>query len=244
MRQEPLLLIALLRPDKDALSWPIIERVQADLADLFSKITLAPLSLDQTQELLAQMLPGLDLPDSVRTLVWHKAEGNPFFVEEVLRSLIDAQSIVRDGEQWRLSGEPNPLSIPNTLTALLAARIDRLPADAKQVAQVAAVIGRTFTYPLLEAACTAESLGGGQASLRTVLEQLSLVDLLHVSGHEPEMQYQFKHALTQEAAYNSLLIKRRKALHRRPCAALEQLSAQVRVALEMRDGMRRGFGAE
>ncbi len=86
-----------------------------------------------------------DLPERVRTLILQKAEGNPFFVEEVIRSLLDAKLVVRDNSHWRATREIENIAVPDTLAAVIAARLDRLDDSAKRTAQTASVVGRAFT---------------------------------------------------------------------------------------------------
>ena len=101
----PILIICLLRPDKDAPSWSAIERASSELGDRFTAVFLEPLDAANSQELLGNLLHIEDLPESVRTLILDKAEGNPFFVEEVIRTLIDSEYIVRENNHWRATRE-------------------------------------------------------------------------------------------------------------------------------------------
>ena len=140
----PLLITCLLRPDKDAPSWSAIERARSQLDDHYTEIVLEPLDAAHSKELLGNLLYIEDLPESVRRLILNKAEGNPFFVEEVIRTLIDSEYIVQENNHWRATREIVNVSIPDTLTGVLSARIDRLPENTKHVAQTAAVLGRIF----------------------------------------------------------------------------------------------------
>ncbi len=221
----PLLIVCLLRPDKDAASWSFVERARRRLGDRFSAIALEPLSTADSRELLGNLLFIEDLPDSVRDLILRKSEGNPFFVEEVIRSLIDSRHIVRENSHWRAAREIVNVAIPNTLAGVLSARIDRLPDDAKRVAQMAAVVGRIFAYRLLETICASAPPGERIADLDPHLSTLVSEEIVRERTREPELEYIFKHVLTQEAAYQSLLIKRRKEFHRRAGMGLEQLYA-------------------
>src|SRR5829696_1019757 len=151
----PLLVICLLRPDKDAPSWSIIDRARNELGARYTEILLEPLGAAPAQELLSNLLYVEDLPESVRTLVLRKSEGNPFFLEEVLRALIDSGYVVRENGHWRATREIVDVTIPDTLSGVLSARIDRLPENTKQVAQTAAVLGRIFAHRELMATCAA-----------------------------------------------------------------------------------------
>src|SRR5918992_5216450 len=151
----PLLIICLLRPDKGAPSWSAIERARSELGARYNEIFLEPLDAAQAQELLGNLLYIEDLPESVRDLILRKSEGNPFFVEEVIRTLIDSGYIVRENSHWRAIREIANVTIPDTLTGVLSARIDRLPESTKHVAQTAAVLGRIFAQRALTTVCAA-----------------------------------------------------------------------------------------
>ena len=153
VNSQRLLIICLLRPDKGAASWQFIEQAREKLGDHYSEISLEPLSAANSQELLGNLLHIEDLPDSVRNLILEKAEGNPFFVEEVIRSLIDSGHIIREDSHWRATHEIAGAAIPDTLAGVLSARIDRLPGDTKRVTQAASVVGRIFAERVLKTIC-------------------------------------------------------------------------------------------
>ena len=222
----PVLLIVVLRPDKAAESWTTVTRLRDALGDRFRQIELEPLSPSHAGELLSNLLFVEDLPESVRAVILRKSEGNPFFLEEVIRSLIDSGHIVQEDGHWRATEAIVDVAIPDTLAGVLSARIDRLPQETKRVAQTAAVIGRIFPYPLLDAtvadAPPSERIENAQEHLAT----LTYEELVRERARDPELEYIFKHALTQEAAYDSLLLRRRKEYHRRVALALQDLYPQ------------------
>src|SRR5215212_4298770 len=222
----PLLVICLMRPDKDAPSWSTIESVHSKLSTRFFEIMLEPLDAEHSRELLGNLLDIEDLPESVHEVILQKAEGNPFFVEEVIRTLIDSQHIVRENNHWRATREIMNVAIPDTLTGLLSARIDRLPNDTKEVAQTSAVLGRIFAYRALAEVCAAAPPNERVEDVKPHLGTLTYEELVRERAWELGLEYIFKHALTQEAAYNLLLIRRRKELHRRTGAVLEQVYAE------------------
>jgi class 3 adenylate cyclase/tetratricopeptide (TPR) repeat protein/ABC-type iron transport system FetAB ATPase subunit len=222
----PLLVICLMRPDKDAPSWSTIESVHSKLSTRFSEIMLEPLDAEHSRELLGNLLDIEDLPESVHEVILQKAEGNPFFVEEVIRTLIDSQHIVRENNHWRATREIMNVAIPDTLTGLLSARIDRLPNDTKEVAQTSAVLGRIFAYRALAEVCAAAPPNERVEDVKPHLGTLTYEELVRERARDLGLEYIFKHALTQEAAYNLLLIRRRKELHRRTGAVLEQVYAE------------------
>ena len=218
-----LLIICLLRPDKDAKSWSAIEKTRERLGERYTGILLEPLDAAHSQELLGNLLYIEDLPESVRNLILNKAEGNPFFVEEVIRTLIDSRHIVQENGHWRATREIVNVTIPDTLTGVLSARIDRLPENTKHVAQTAAVFGRIFEYRALKTVCASAPPPEQIEDVEPHLGVLTYEELVRERAHDPELEYIFKHALTREAAYEALLIRRRRELHRRAGEVLEQL---------------------
>jgi class 3 adenylate cyclase/tetratricopeptide (TPR) repeat protein len=219
----PLLIVCLLRPDKDAPSWSAIQRARSELGERYTEIVLEPLDVAHAQELLGNLLYIEDLPESVRDLILNKAEGNPFFVEEVIRALIDSGLIVQENSHWRATREIANVTIPDTLTGVLSARIDRLPENTKRVAQTAAVLGRIFAHRALTGIFAATSAPERIEDIEPHLGVLTYEELVRERVHDPELEYIFKHALTQEAAYELLLLRRRKELHRRAGEVLEKL---------------------
>jgi class 3 adenylate cyclase/tetratricopeptide (TPR) repeat protein len=223
VESSPLHIICLLRPDKDAPSWSAIEKARERLGERYTGILLEPLDAAHSQELLGNLLYIEDLPESVRNLILSKAEGNPFFVEEVIRTLIDSRHIVQENGHWRATREIVNVTIPDTLTGVLSARIDRLPENTKHVAQTAAVLGRIFEYRALRTVCATAPPPEQIEDVESHLGVLTYEELVRERARDPELEYIFKHALTQEAAYQALLIRRRRELHRRAGEVLEQL---------------------
>jgi predicted ATPase len=158
---------------------------------------LEPLDAAHSKELLGNLLYIEELPESVRSLILNKAEGNPFFVEEVIRALIDSQYIVQDNNHWRARGEIVNVTIPDTLTGVLSARIDRLPGNTKHVAQTAAVLGRIFEYRTLKTVCAAAPPPEQIEDVEPHLGVLTYEELVRERTNHPELEYIFKHALTQ-----------------------------------------------
>jgi class 3 adenylate cyclase len=198
----PLLLLVTARPDFIDGRGAWHGRVDAET------IWLEPLPAASAASLVDSLVAG-DLPSHVRELVVERAEGNPFFVEEVLGNLIDAGVLEREDGGWRAGELPPGFTIPDSVQAVLAARIDLLGEAEKTALQAAAVIGRVFwTGPVYE---LAEDL---EPDLR-VLESRDLIRQRSGSSLEGEVEYVFKHALTREVAYGSLTKARRARLHAR-----------------------------
>ncbi len=148
--QVPVLLIASLRAETDSAGWKLMAAARELFGAALTEIRLQPLSTTESRDLVANLLEIESLPDRVRDLILARAEGNPFFVEEVIRMLIEHGVIERRAERWIATGEVESVEIPETLHGLLLARIDQLPDAAKRSLRVASVIGRQFPVRVLE----------------------------------------------------------------------------------------------
>jgi ABC-type oligopeptide transport system substrate-binding subunit/class 3 adenylate cyclase len=213
----PLMLVLLSRLEREHGAWRIKVKSETDFSHRYTEIMLKPLSPSEQNRLVDNLLAIADLPDATRRLILERTEGNPFYLEEIIRSLIDQGAIVHDEDRWRTTRDLTHLDIPETLEGVLLARIDRLQEDVRRTLQMASVIGKSFLYRLLEAITTAEQ------QLDEQLAQLQRIDLVREKNRLPELEYMFKHSLTQEAAYNSLLMDQRREFHHRVGEALEIL---------------------
>jgi predicted ATPase len=148
--EAPVLIALIARPDRDAPGWKLVMAARESMGAGLTELTLSPLSDTDTQAMITNLLQIETLPDPVRRLVRDKAEGNPLFIEEVIRMLIEHGAIRREGETWVTEAGIDALEIPDTLQGLLLARIDRLPEEDKHTLRVAAVIGRQFSVKVLE----------------------------------------------------------------------------------------------
>jgi ABC-type oligopeptide transport system substrate-binding subunit/class 3 adenylate cyclase len=210
---EALLLVLTLRQERDHPAWRLKEDAARGLPHRTSELALEALSGDAGLELLRSLVGEGTLPDDVEGRILEHAEGNPFFLEELIRSLADSGSLVRDGEGWRFDHETG-VEIPPTVEKVILARIDRLDADPRDVLTAASVLGREFGLPLLQAV-------SGDGDVRESLSTLMRLDLLREARRWPEPEYRFKHALIQEAAYRTLVVDERRALHRKAATWLE-----------------------
>ena len=153
-------------------------------------------------------------------LLIERTAGNPFFLEETVRTLVETQVLVGAPGAYRVARDLPTIQVPATVQAVLAARIDRLPLEAKHLLQTAAVIGHEVPLALLQAIADCS-----EEALHRSLTQLQGAEFLYETRLFPEREYTFKHALTHEVAYSSLLQERRRVLHARIVAALEELYA-------------------
>jgi class 3 adenylate cyclase/tetratricopeptide (TPR) repeat protein len=180
-------------------------------------VSLRPLTDDASRHLVNELLGGNPLPETLAAEILDKSEGNPFFLEEVLRTLIERGVLARQDEKWVVTSPSNALEVPDTLHGVLLSRLDRLPENTKRIVQRAAVIGRIFLYRVLD------KMIEMQTPLEAEIASLEKADLVHEYSRAPEVEYIFKHALTQEVAYQTLLAPARKALHKQVGAAMESL---------------------
>jgi predicted ATPase len=145
----PLLVAVVARPERDAPGWRLVEAARESSGPAVVEITLDPLRIADGDELLANLIGQANVPAGVGDLVRQRGEGNPLFVEEIVRMLIEREALVRSDDGWELRANASS-DIPDTLQGLLAARIDRLDADTRTALRVASVIGRQFSVPVLE----------------------------------------------------------------------------------------------
>lgn len=218
----PLLVIAIMRPDGAAASNGLPDDVARRIGELHLLLALEPLSGGDVSELLTQLLGGGEVPAELARVA-ERSDGNPLYLEEVLRSLLGSGHLGRVGGRWQVTGDLSRIELPDTLSGLIGARIDRLPEATRRVAQTAAVIGRSFESSVLSEVLTLDAgLAEGQA-LSPHLGTLTTEEI--VRELHPAREYMFKHVLTQEAAYERLLRKRRAELHKAVANVLERLYA-------------------
>lgn len=216
------MLLLLFRLETDKGCWRVREKAAREFHHRFVEIELCPLSAAQSNELVDHLLAIAELPETTRQLILDRSEGNPFYLEEIVRSLIEQGALRREGDHWRATAQIEAVTIPDSLQALLLARIDRLEEEARRTLQLASVIGKSFLYRLLQ------SIAECERELESQLAHLQQVDLVREKTRRPELEYMFKHSLTQQAAYDSLLLEQRRDFHRRVGLALEQLFAERR----------------
>lgn len=209
----PVLIICITRPEKESAFWRVMETTAKTFAPFFAKIQLNPLTEAQSRSLVDRLLHVEDLPDALENLILSRAEGNPLFVEEVLRSLIEDETIVRRDDHWVVVRPVVDIDIPETLTGVLTARIDRLDEPEKRLLQIAAVIGRVFSRSVLKA--VTEDVTTDATEFENYLEDLVEAELIRERNSPSEKEYIFKHVLTYETAYNTLLIQQRRIYHKR-----------------------------
>lgn len=213
-----LMVLAVFRPQRTEPSWRFHELASRDYGHRYLPITLAPLDDGESRELVGRLLHVDGLAGAVRDKILAKAEGNPFYVEEVIRSLLDAGAIEHHEGRWRATAEIDTIQVPETLAGVLTARVDRLDPGVKRVLQTASVIGREFPLAALE------EVHDEQRALPSDVVALERRELIRLRARLPDEVYQFKHVLIQETTYASLLLRRRRELHRRTAECILRLA--------------------
>ncbi|MEE8518605.1 MAG: adenylate/guanylate cyclase domain-containing protein, partial [Dehalococcoidia bacterium] len=203
-----LMLLAAFRPGRTDPSWTFHETAERDFDHRHTSIELKPLDDEQTGTLVHNLLSMEGMPAELRELILARTEGNPFFVEEVIRSLLESDVITKHGDHWHVTGDIDTIAVPNTLTGVLTTRLDQLDEASKRVAQTASVIGREFSLEALAA------IAGQEDDLEATLTSLQRRGLVRETARVPRRTFVFKHSLTQDTAYGSLLLSRRRELHR------------------------------
>jgi class 3 adenylate cyclase len=192
---------------------------QSNSKTYYTQLRLDPLEHESADEMLQYLLGDSGALGPLKRLIIERTEGNPFFMEEMVQVLFDEGALVRNGS-IRLIRPLAELKTPSTVQAILASRIDRLPAEEKSLLQMAAVLGRQFSVDLVKTIANVP-----EEELTRRLTDLQLAEFIYEQPAISDIEYKFKHALTQEVAYNSLLVERRKALHGLAAAAIEELYA-------------------
>ena len=217
--QVPILFLCAFRPYLTSEAWQMKTSAETTYPDQFVKFHLTPLDEDQSGQLVDNLLTVSALHSDLRKTILRKSEGNPFFLEEVVRSLIDAGVIRRNGDgfHWQANTSFEQIEIPDNLQTLLLSRIDALEGDARQALQLASVIGRSFLYRVLEA------IADMVTNIDEQLVILQQMELIMVTASYPEVEYIFRNELTRDAAYQSILRRQKREYHRKVAEAIEAL---------------------
>jgi class 3 adenylate cyclase/predicted ATPase len=186
----------------------------------YRKIGLNQLTVESSGELVQAILEEGEVGPEIRELILNRTSGNPLYMEELTHSLLENGSIQKKDHRFFLSGKATEVEIPDTIQGIIAARMDRLEDNLKRTMQVASVIGRDFAFRILQ------MITGLREELKAYLLNLQGLEFIYEKSLFPELEYIFKHALTQEVAYKSLLHKRRKEIHGKIGMAIEEIYAE------------------
>lgn len=217
----PVLMLCAYRDDKEHACHDLGRVAAQRCGARYTELRVRELAPAPSRRLIDTLLPGHTLPSSVTALILQKAQGNPFFLEEIVRALIDAGMVYREGDVWRARADIATVTVPTSVQAVILSRVDRLSAEARRVLESAAVIGRLFRRRLLAQLVHAHDDAGLEAALRELEERA----LIYLERAAPEEEYAFRHVLAQDTVYRSLLRRRRAASHRQVAEAIERIDS-------------------
>jgi class 3 adenylate cyclase/tetratricopeptide (TPR) repeat protein len=189
----------------------------SNIGKLYQEVQLEDLSRSEAQEMVQLLLKSEKVPSDLQRFVQDKMEGNPFYLEEAVNTLIESNTLFRDNGDWRVTKQISEANISSTIQGVIAARVDRLEQESKRILQEAAVIGRSFYYEILKRITELKK------NIDNNLSILERLDLIKTKTIQPELEYLFKHALTQEVVYKGLLKKERREIHERIGQVIEEL---------------------
>ncbi|MDD1750903.1 MAG: AAA family ATPase, partial [Methanothrix sp.] len=208
----PILFICIYRP-----TFNLFTSHQISGIKFYHEIRLIDLSSSESQDMVESLLQSKEIPSDLRKFIQDKVEGNPFYLEEAVNSLIEAEILVRDKDTWKLIRPLTEKDIPTTVQGVISARLDRLEKETKHILQEASVIGRAFLYEILHRISELKDY------IDKSLTNLERLDLIRTRSLQPDLEYIFKHALTQEVVYNGLLKKERQQIHEKIGFVMEGL---------------------
>jgi class 3 adenylate cyclase/tetratricopeptide (TPR) repeat protein len=209
--REPAIVLCVYRPNFTLFTGNQLSGV----GEYYHEIQLQDLSRTEAQDMLESLLKTSNIPSDLKRLAQSKTEGNPFYLEELVNSLIESETLIRDNGHWIITKSVSEADISSTIHGLISGRLDRLEIETKRILQEASVIGRAFLYEILKR--ITELKVGIDHRLRT-LERL---DLIRTRALQPDLEYIFKHPLTQEVVYNGVLKKERRDIHEQIALVME-----------------------
>ena len=217
LEQGSLLLLCVYRPEREHKCWNLATIARRKCPERYTELHLRELTPHESSRLVESLLRTESLPSSVKELILAKSQGNPFFVEEVIRSLVHRNIVYQEDESWKAQEEIADLDVPDMIQSVVMARVDTLHPEAKCILQFASVIGRLFNYRLLK------HLAQGEENLDHYLREFKEKDLVYEERTMPELEYAFKHVLTQEAIYQSIIDRRKRGFHQQVAEGFEIL---------------------
>ena len=208
----PVIFLCIYRP-----SFNLFTSHQAGSIKSYHEIRLQDLTPSDAQSMVESLLKTKIIPRQLQMFVRNKAEGNPFYLEEVINSLIETDTLIQEKDSWTLTRALTEKDIPSTIQGAISARLDRLERETKRILQEASVIGRAFLYEILQ------RISDLKEYIDKSLINLERLDLIKTRSIQPELEYIFKNALTQEVVYNGLLMKERRLIHEKIGQVMESL---------------------
>jgi class 3 adenylate cyclase/tetratricopeptide (TPR) repeat protein len=211
--RHPVLFLCVYRPTISPFSTHQIKAMALPHQELH----LRDLSLSEAQNMVESLLKADAVPKDLQRFIRDKVEGNPFYLEEAINSLIESNILVPENGDWKVSGPITETEISASIQGVISARVDRLEQKSKRILREASVIGRSFYYEILK------RISEIQNNIDRSLSGLERFDLIKTKSIQPELEYIFKHALTQEVVYKGVLKKERREIHERIGLVMEQL---------------------
>ena len=216
-QNSPILFINILRPDYADTGERFLRALRQRYGARHAEIRLGHLDEEQCNDLMCNLLKIKGLPGCIEKLIAERAEGNPFFIEEVVRSFIDNGVVKMKNGTFEVTEKIDSAVIPNSIQNLLMSRIDKLDEQTRTLMKYASVIGRSFYYRVLA------EVAGSIGEINAKLDYLKEIQLIRERKRMTELEYLFKHALVQEAAYESILLSQRKKIHLQIAGSIEKL---------------------
>jgi len=219
VRKQRIMFVLIFRPGYKETGERINTHLKESLKDYFTQINIEPLKQNESEELINNLLHQTNLPEEINKLIIERSAGNPFFIEEVIRSFIDEGLIEFKDNQFILTENIHYANIPESIDYVILSRIERLDGNTKELLKTAAVIGRNFYYKILEDAAR------NIEEIDHKLEYLKDVQLVNERKQKDEVEFLFKHALAQQATYESIVEKTKKELHLKIAGSIEKVFA-------------------
>ena len=216
----PILFCLVSRHERDSSGWRLVRAARERIGPRLTRIELSNLDNELSQSFVRHLIEVDTIPEIITQVVLGKSEGNPFFIEELVRMLVNANVLIKKNETWQVSSQVDPRKIPDNLQGLLSARIDRLPHDARLTLRIASVLGRSFTERAIDQVMKIYAPDIALLEQLSVLESLGMINVSQVS---PELMYKFQQILLYDAAYASIFDEDRASLHLIVGGVLESL---------------------
>ena len=210
---KPVLFICVYRPTISLFSANQIE----SMSDSYQELSLQDLSPSEALNMVESLLRTESIPSDLQQFIRNKVEGNPFYVEEAINSLIESKALVAENGHWKITRNITESEISATIHGVISSRVDRLERESKRILQEASVIGRSFYYEIIKRVTELRD------NIDIGLSGLERLELIKTKSVKPHLEYIFKHALTQEVVYKGLLLKERQKIHERIGNVIEKL---------------------
>jgi len=211
--EAPLIILVITRPVIELFSESDIEEMQLD----YSEILIDDLNTTDAKTMVKSLLQSDDIPEELERFVENKAQGNPFYLEEIINSLIESGTLQAHENHWKVSGQISEAQISGSIHNVISSRIDRLEKESRKIIQEASVIGRSFYYKVID------HITETRKDIQHCLESLENLDLIKSRQATIDLEYIFKHALTQEVVYKGLLKAQRKVIHEKIGNVIEEV---------------------